>query len=168
MAEQPLCLTGVANRITSTLRRTYATSLRTDHDASTIPISVASLVMNLIQVPATFLLLSSVRRKKTKQPSPPSRLITACASRWYGRQHDLDRELKNRCRGIRFGRGHKSAHGRNREHGAEAFAAEAFTSRLCHTQVRRETSTSGNTRHSAIQVVSKICLWKVQSLVAIC
>jgi hypothetical protein len=34
--------------------------------------------------------------------------------------------------------------------------------------MRRETSTSANTRHSAIQVVSKICLWKVQSLVAIC
>src|SRR5713101_5333077 len=36
------------------------------------------------------------------------------------------------------------------------------------TQMRLETSTSGNTRHRAIQVANKICLWKVQSLVGIC
>jgi hypothetical protein len=36
--------------------------------------------------------------------------------------------------------------------------SEALTGRLCHTQMRRETRTSGNTRHSAIQVASKICL----------
>ena len=36
--------------------------------------------------------------------------------------------------------------------------SEALTGRLCHTQMLRETRTSGNTRHSAIQVASKICL----------
>jgi hypothetical protein len=142
-------------------------------NASTIPISVASLVMNLIQVPATFLLLSSGTAQENKASNesslrPRGRLITGCASRWYGRRYDLDRELKNRCRGIRFRQGHKRANGRNREHGAQAFAAEAFTGKLCRTQMRRETSTSGNTRHSAIQVACKICLRKVQGLVAIC
>src|SRR5271156_6507641 len=33
--------------------------------------------------------------------------------------------------------------------------------------MRREPSTSGNTRHSAIQVVSQLCLGKVQGLFAI-
>jgi hypothetical protein len=36
--------------------------------------------------------------------------------------------------------------------------SEALTGRLCHAQMRRETRTSGNTRHSAIQVAGKICL----------
>ena len=50
---------------------------------------------------------------------------------------------------------------------ASGVRSEALTGRLCHTQMRRETSTSGNTRHCAIQVASKICLWKVQNLVGI-
>jgi hypothetical protein len=40
----------------------------------------------------------------------------------------------------------------------EALLSEALIGRLYHTQMGRETSTSGNTRHSAIQVASKICL----------
>ena len=58
-------------------------------NASAIPISVASLVMNLIQVPATLLLLSAVWPKRTRhrpQSSPPSVRISFmhCPSRWYG------------------------------------------------------------------------------------
>jgi len=40
-------------------------------NASTIPISVASLVMNLIQVPATFLLLSSGTAQENKAAFAP-------------------------------------------------------------------------------------------------
>jgi hypothetical protein len=43
------------------------------------------------------------------------------------------------------------------DHG-EAVRVEAISGRLCHTQMRLETSTSGNKRHSAIQVASKVCL----------
>jgi len=92
---------------------------------------------------------------KRKQPSPRGRLITGCASRWYGRRHDLDRELKNRCRGIRFGQGHKRAHGRNREYGAEAFAAEAFIGRLCHTQMRQGTRGTARSRLRARSAFGK-------------
>src|SRR5580698_7804293 len=34
--------------------------------------------------------------------------------------------------------------------------------------MRRETSRSGNTRHGAIEVASKNCLWKVQGLFGSC
>ncbi len=42
------------------------------------------------------------------------------------------------------------------ERSAECWLDAAYT-----TQMRLETSTSGNTRHRAIQVANKICLWKV-------
>ncbi len=50
-------------------------------NASTIPISVASLVMNLIQVPATFLLLSSGTAQENKASNESSLRPTRVSSR---------------------------------------------------------------------------------------
>lgn len=50
-------------------------------NASTIPISVASLVMNLIQVPATFLLLSSGTAQENKASNESSLRPAGVSSR---------------------------------------------------------------------------------------